>query len=96
MCVPDKASSGIVHYDLGKEPTLVPREPRDESERTRVWYSNIGSGNSMMRNALRLDELRDTHDLIGLEMEAAGIMNTLPTGVIRGVCDYGDGQKNKD
>lgn len=36
------------------------------------------------------------HDLIGLEMEAAGVMNTLPTGVIRGVCDYGDGHKNKE
>jgi hypothetical protein len=32
------------------------------------------------------------HDLIGLKMEAAGIMKTLPTGVIRGVCDYGDGK----
>ena len=171
VCVPDKANSGIVHYDLGKDteagfllngrqaeipaivraaigniqltkkkpykkgnefarcldaflqadeddtfqcpsqdtdqlftssvdmtapPTPIPREPRDETERTRVWYGNIGSGNSMMRNARRRDELRDTYDLIGLEMEAAGIMNTLPTGVVRGVCDYGDGQKNKD
>jgi nucleoside phosphorylase len=164
VCVPEKASSGIIHYDLGKDteggfmlngrqaetPAIVraaigniqllkkkpfragnefarqlalfqsdaedakfwcrsqeednlfagseeiKREPRDESERTRVWYGNIGSGNSMMRNPHRRDELRDEHDLIGLEMEASGIMNTLPTGVIRGVCDYGDGQKNKD
>lgn len=169
VCVPDKASSGIVHYDLGRDtetgfllngrqaetPSIVraaigniqltkkkpykrgnefakhlnafqqaadndnflcpsqdkdqllvssvemtappiERELRDESERTQVWYGNIGSGNSMMRNPRRRDELRDTHDLIGLEMEAAGIINTLPTGVIRGVCDYGDGQKNKD
>jgi nucleoside phosphorylase len=171
VCVPGKASSGIVHYDLGRDteagfllngrqaetpaivrsaignirltkkkpykrgnefaryldafqqadeddkfmcpnqdtdrlwassvdtttpPAPMSREPRDESERTRVWYGNIGSGNSMMRNPRRRDELRDRHDLIGLEMEAAGIMNTLSTGVIRGVCDYGDGQKNKD
>ncbi|KAJ1326476.1 ankyrin repeat domain-containing protein 50 [Microdochium nivale] len=34
--------------------------------------------------------------LIGLEMEAAGMMNRLPTGVIRGVCDYADDQKNKE
>jgi nucleoside phosphorylase len=80
----------------GAPQILIEREPRDESERTQVWYGNIGSGSSMMRNARRRDELRDTYDLIGLEMEAAGIMNTLPTGVIRGVCDYGDGQKNKD
>ena len=75
---------------------LVKRDPRDEFELTKVWYGRIGSGNSLMRNPRRRDELRDKYDLIGLEMEAAGIMNTLPTGVIRGVCDYGDAQKNKD
>ncbi|KAJ9659610.1 hypothetical protein H2198_003023 [Neophaeococcomyces mojaviensis] len=171
VCVPDKASGGIVHYDLGRytedgfllngrqaespaiirsaishidltkkkpykqgnefarilatfqesqedsvfacpsqesdqlymyyaDPTLAPkpvvREPRDESERTRVWFGNIGSGNSLMRNPRRRDELRDMYDLIGLEMEAAGVMNTLPTGVVRGVCDYGDGYKTKE
>jgi hypothetical protein len=82
--------------DLAVPPTMISRAPRDETERTRVWCGNIGSGNSMMGNAGRRDELRDTYDLIGLEMEAAGVMNTLPTGVIRGVCDYGDGQKYDD
>lgn len=27
-------------------------------------------------------------------MEAAGLMNTLPVAVIRGVCDYADSHKN--
>ena len=80
----------------GQPPLLADREARDESERTRVWYGNIGSGSTLMRNPHRRDELRDKYDLIGLEMEAAGVMNTLPTGVIRGVCDYGDSHKNKD
>ncbi|KAI6777617.1 uncharacterized protein J7T54_004900 [Emericellopsis cladophorae] len=31
-----------------------------------------------------------------LEMEAAGTMNRIPVGVIRGVCDYGDEHKNKE
>jgi nucleoside phosphorylase len=78
------------------EKVPVKRIPRNESERTQVWYGNIGSGNSMMKNSEQRDTLRDKYNLIGLEMEAAGIMNNLPTGVIRGVCDYGDGQKNKD
>ncbi|KAL2782344.1 NACHT domain-containing protein [Aspergillus keveii] len=29
-------------------------------------------------------------------MEAAGVMNEIPVGNIRGVCDYGDERKNKD
>jgi nucleoside phosphorylase len=29
-------------------------------------------------------------------MEAAGTMNRIPVGVIRGVCDYGDEHENKE
>ncbi|KAM3497874.1 hypothetical protein MY10362_008786 [Beauveria mimosiformis] len=64
-------------------------------QRTRVWYGSIGSGNKLMRDATTRDKLRDEFDLIGLEMEAAGVINTIPVGVIRGVCDYGDRYKNK-
>ena len=42
------------------------------------------------------NELRDKYNVIGLEMEAAGTMNRIPVGVIRGVCDYGDEHKNKE
>ncbi|CRJ82726.1 hypothetical protein BN1708_009020 [Verticillium longisporum] len=65
-------------------------------ERTRVWYGSIGSGDKLMKNARNRNRLRDTFDLIGLEMEAAGTMNRIPVGVIRGVCDYADEHKNKD
>jgi nucleoside phosphorylase len=75
---------------------LVERTPRHASERTKVWYGPIGSGDKLMKNAQKRDELRDKFNLIGLEMEAAGTMNTIPVGVIRGVCDYGDAQKNKE
>jgi nucleoside phosphorylase len=39
--------------------------------------------------------MRQNYDIIGLEMEAAGVMDTIPVGVIRGVCDYADEKKNK-
>ncbi|KAL2825740.1 hypothetical protein BDW59DRAFT_161415 [Aspergillus cavernicola] len=74
---------------------IMQRDPW-RTPKTQVWYGSIGSGNSLMRDARRRNHLRDTYDLIGLEMEAAGIMSILPTGVIRGVCDYGDAYKNKD
>jgi nucleoside phosphorylase len=75
---------------------LVERTPRSILERTKVWYGPIGSGDRLMKNAQKRDELRDQFNLIGLEMEAAGTMNAIPVGVIRGVCDYGDAQKCKD
>lgn len=75
---------------------IVKRDPRPASARTRVWYGPIGSGEKLMKNAERRNELRDKYGIIGLEMEAAGTMNRIPVGVIRGVCDYGDEHKNKD
>ncbi|KAI1303838.1 purine and uridine phosphorylase [Xylaria venustula] len=74
----------------------VHRQPRPVSKRTRVWYGPIGSGDKLLKNARKRDELRDKYNLIGLEMEAAGTMNRIPVGVIRGVCDYGDVHKNKE
>ncbi|KAF2225189.1 nucleoside phosphorylase domain-containing protein, partial [Elsinoe ampelina] len=71
------------------------RKPRPPDHRTRVWYGKIGSGNGLIISARKRDMLRDEHDIIGLEMEAAGVMNVLQAGVIRGVCDYADGQKDK-
>ncbi|KAH7011238.1 nucleoside phosphorylase domain-containing protein [Ilyonectria destructans] len=75
---------------------LVERERRLDSKRTRVWYGPIGSGEKLMKNARKRNELRDKYNIIGLEMEAAGTMNRIPVGVIRGVCDYGDEHKNKE
>ncbi|KAK7428859.1 hypothetical protein QQZ08_004629 [Neonectria magnoliae] len=81
--------------DAGTE-RLMERERRPDSRRTRVWYGPIGSGEKLMKNARKRNELRDKHNIIGLEMEAAGTMNRIPVGVIRGVCDYGDEHKNKE
>jgi nucleoside phosphorylase len=67
-----------------------------DSKRTRVWYGPIGSGDKLMKNARKRNKLRDKYDLIGLELEAAGTMNRIPVGVIRGVCDYWDEHKNKE
>ncbi|OTB01930.1 hypothetical protein M426DRAFT_63282 [Hypoxylon sp. CI-4A] len=69
---------------------------RQESQRTRVWYGSIGSGEKLMKDAAKRDQLRDKYDIIGLEMEAAGTMNRIPVGIIRGVCDYADRHKNWD
>ncbi|KAI0875631.1 purine and uridine phosphorylase [Hypoxylon argillaceum] len=75
---------------------LVDRQPRQVANRTRVWYGPIGSGEKLMKNARRRDELRDKHNIIGLEMAAGGIVNRIPVGVVCGVSNYGDAHKNKE
>jgi nucleoside phosphorylase len=85
-------------YELSSEGmlTLAERERRPDNRRTRVWYGAIGSGDKLIKNASKRNALRDLYNLIGIEMEAAGTINRIPVGVIRGVCDYADERKNKD
>ncbi|KAF4883884.1 Ankyrin repeat domain-containing protein 17 [Colletotrichum fructicola] len=61
-----------------------------------VHYGIIASGNSVMKNSLCRDEISRQIDdkCICFEMEAAGLMNTFPCLVIRGICDYADSHKN--
>ncbi|ESU15095.1 hypothetical protein FGSG_13401 [Fusarium graminearum PH-1] len=87
----------ILFNDDGDDKVVErPRRPKSNYQRARVWYGPIGSGDKLLKNAKKRNELRDKYGIIGLEMEAAGIMNRIPVGVIRGVCDYGDRHKNKD
>ncbi|KAK2760647.1 pfs domain-containing protein [Colletotrichum kahawae] len=93
----DPGQDQDILYEFDRDGTecKVTRESRSDRERTRVWYGPIGSGEKLMRNSQQRNELRDKYNIIGLEMEAAGTMNRIPVGVIRGVCDYADEHKNK-
>jgi nucleoside phosphorylase len=61
----------------------------------RCFYGNIGSGNSVIKNAKERRALAADGDLICFEMEAAGLMNFFKCIVIRGICDYADKYKHK-
>jgi nucleoside phosphorylase len=61
-----------------------------------VHHGTIASGNQLMRSAA--ERARVSAELGGVlcfEMEAAGLMDTFPCLVIRGICDYADSHKNK-
>lgn len=79
--------------DQGKQ--IISREPRPEGKRTYIWYGPIGSGDKLMKNARKRNELRDRYNIISLKIEAAGTINCIPVSVIQGVCNYGDKHKNK-
>ncbi|PLB47714.1 hypothetical protein P170DRAFT_385589 [Aspergillus steynii IBT 23096] len=61
----------------------------------RIHYGLIASGNSVMKDAKLRDKWSSEKDVLCFEMEAAGVVNTLPCLVIRGICDYADSHKNK-
>jgi nucleoside phosphorylase len=73
---------------------LVERKPRDQE--IMVHYGAIASGNQVMRDAIERDRVSsELGGVLCFEMEAAGLMNTFPCLVIRGICDYADSHKNK-
>ncbi|XWX00083.1 hypothetical protein V2A60_008100 [Cordyceps javanica] len=104
--VRDGRHGGITFPDPGQETDhfyvvnsegqecIANREPRPPEERTRVWKGVLGSGNTLLKDERGRHELQVRYKVIGVEMEAAGVLTELPAGVIRGVSDYGDKYKN--
>ena len=69
--------------------------PHRESNYPRIHYGTIASGNQVVRDSVTRDYWRDQENVLCFEMEAAGLMDSFPCLVIRGICDYADSHKNK-
>lgn len=62
-----------------------------------VHYGTIASGNQVIKHAAERDTVsKEFGGVFCFEMEAAGLMNSFPCLVIRGICDYADSHKNKE
>ncbi|CAN9251157.1 unnamed protein product, partial [Alternaria alternata] len=74
---------------------LEPRLERKSQAEVTVHYGTIASGNQVMKDAAVRDKLSaELGGVLCFEMEAAGLMNSFPCLVIRGICDYADTHKN--
>ena len=71
------------------------RKPRDDTDPV-IHYGTIATGTEAVKHAPTRDEIKDKHHTICLEMEAAGLMNTFPCVVIRGISYYADSHKNDE
>ena len=56
----------------------------------------IASGDAVIKSAVARDKTAKALNVIGFEMEGAGVLEALPTStlVIKAVCDYADSHKN--
>ncbi|KAL7782062.1 ankyrin repeat-containing domain protein [Trichoderma afarasin] len=73
---------------------LVHRKPRNQD--VVIHYGTVASGNQVIRDGVTRDKLSSKlGGILCFEMEAAGLMNSFPCLVIRGICDYADSHKNK-
>jgi nucleoside phosphorylase len=73
---------------------LIDRETRSPEDLV-IHYGLIASGDQVMRHGATRDRLRQDLDILCFEMEAAGLMDSFPCLVIRGISDYADSHKNK-
>lgn len=75
------------------EHNYVRRAPR--SAGPRIHYGKIASGNQVIRNAMKRDKIaEELLDVLCVDMEAAGVMDSFPCLSIRGLSDYADAYKN--
>ncbi|KAI9368580.1 nucleoside phosphorylase domain-containing protein [Aspergillus egyptiacus] len=59
-----------------------------------IHYGLIASGDQVVRNGQMRDRLRKELDVLCFEMEAAGLIDSFPCLVLRGISDYADSHKN--
>ena len=83
---------GCDSCDVAKRVTREGREDEDFI----VHYGTIASGNQVIRDGRTRDGISsEFRGVLCFEMEAAGLMNSFPCLVVRGICDYADSHKNK-
>ena len=68
--------------------------PHRRSTSPSIHYGTIASGNQVVKDSVTRDYWRDEEGILCFEMEAAGLMDSFPCLVIRGICDYADSHKN--
>lgn len=59
-----------------------------------IHYGLIASGDQVVKNGKMRDALRQELDVLCFEMEAAGLIDSFPCLVVRGISDYADSHKN--
>jgi nucleoside phosphorylase len=93
-----KAAYNHEHGATCDQCSVKSRQPRPEREsgaEVTIHYGTIASGNQVMKDAAERDRVSaELGGVLCFEMEAAGLMNSFPCLVIRGISDYADTHKN--
>ncbi|KOC13588.1 kinesin light chain 1 and [Aspergillus flavus AF70] len=79
----------------GCDQTQLVNRPERRTDDPYLHYGLIASGDQVMKDAKTRDSIAQDLDILCFEMEAAGLMDELPSLAIRGICDYCDSHKNK-
>lgn len=99
LFAPSSDHLGSIDCRACREVDMVPRDYRELTD-PEVHYRIIASSNTLVKKAAKREEILGRlpkhvrNKCLCIDMEAAGLMNSFPCIVIRGICDYGDSHKN--
>ncbi|KAJ5647164.1 hypothetical protein N7490_003536 [Penicillium lividum] len=92
MC--EKAQGAACHTLKCDRKRTVAR-PRTHFSGLDIHFGRVASGDTVMKSGVDRDRIAEEEDIIAFEMEGAGICNTLPCILLKGVSDYADSHKDK-
>ncbi|KJK62616.1 Phosphorylase superfamily protein [Aspergillus parasiticus SU-1] len=77
------------------DPSQLISRPEREHEEPDIHYGLIATGYQMMKDGVFRDRMGQELGVICFATDAAGLMDTFPGLVIRGISDYADSHKNR-
>ncbi|KAL2855928.1 nucleoside phosphorylase domain-containing protein [Aspergillus pseudoustus] len=95
LCHIQKCKPLKFEYPGTDKDRLFVAEAARSPNQPKIFYGLIASANRLMRCADERDRLGKEHNVLCIELVGAGIMNSFPCLVIRGISDYADSHKNK-
>lgn len=79
--------------DNCRQDKIVRKSPKRKIPR--IYTGTIASGDKVMKNGAERDKISEgLKGVLCFEMEAAGLLTSLPCLVVRGISDYSDSHKN--
>lgn len=69
---------------------------REDAVKVSAHIGTLASADTVMKSGKHRDEIVREEEVIGFEMEGAGVWDIIPCIVIKGVCDYADTHKSKE
>ncbi|KAK6359100.1 hypothetical protein TWF696_000267 [Orbilia brochopaga] len=73
---------------------LIERPPRTYDQ-PHIHYGRIAVSDRVIKRGTTRDRLAQEYGILCFDMAAAGLIDSLPSLVIRGICDYSDSHKSK-
>jgi len=98
---PPEVKDILVSSENSKEVIPHPHDQKRTDGQPRVFYGPIASADSLLKNPIKRDELREKFKIKAVEMESSGIADAtwnreIGYLAIRGICDYCDSNKGDD